>query len=315
MFRKSTPSLSSSFARAGLSATRIRSTMIFEPYRRAARTASRIVASSVTPMTVMTSAPAFAAISTSNAPVSIVLRSATMVFPGNDFLSCRTTSMPSDLTRGVPASSQSAPPSTASFAASNARLRCIWSRATCSTGSIERTYLAVSIKTYLPRRPQSCIYRRPSHRRHEDWDSRQRRGRACIGKRVRRPRPRGEDRLSQPEERGTRRVAAEGGRQGVHGDVRRGGEARRGLAPRGPGDGGRGRDQTRQARELRNQGSDRCHESARLLWRTGAGAVRRLERFPGRANPAAPSEREGREVLQHGLEHADGPPEVRGRRA
>src|SRR3989442_1520631 len=179
--------------------------MIFEPYRRAARTASRIVASSVTPMTVITSAPAFAAISTSNAPVSIVLRSATIVLPGNDFLSCRTTSMPSDLTRGVPASSQSAPPSTVSFAASRARLRCMWSRATCNTGSIERTYLAVSIKTYLPRRPQSRIYRRPRHRR--------------------------------------------------------------------------------------------------------------LEGFPGRADPAAPSEREGREMLQHGLEHADGRPEVRRRRA
>src|SRR2546422_1028400 len=106
-----------------------------------------IVASSVTPMTVMTSAPAFAAISTSNAPVSIVLRSATIVFPGNDFFSCRTTSMPSDLTSGVPASSQSAPPSTASFAASKARFRCMWSRATWRTGSMDRAYLALILKT------------------------------------------------------------------------------------------------------------------------------------------------------------------------
>src|SRR5204863_326659 len=83
-----------------LSGTRIRSTMILAPYRRAALTASRIVASSVTPITVTTSAPAFAAISTSKAPVSIVLRSATIVVPGNDFLSWRTTSIPSDLIQG-----------------------------------------------------------------------------------------------------------------------------------------------------------------------------------------------------------------------
>ena len=110
--------------------------MIFAPYRRAAFTASSIVASSVTPITVITSAPAFAAISISNAPVSIVFRSATMVLPGNSFRSCRRTSTPSDLIRGVPASIQSAPPSTASFAAWIARFACMKSRATCRTGSI-----------------------------------------------------------------------------------------------------------------------------------------------------------------------------------
>ena len=121
--------------------------MILAPYRRAALTASRIVASSVTPITVTTSAPAFAAISTSKAPVSIVLRSATIVVPGNDFLSWRTTSIPSDLIRGVPASSQSAPPSTASAAARRARLRCMWSRATWRTGSMDLVYLVRSINT------------------------------------------------------------------------------------------------------------------------------------------------------------------------
>src|SRR3972149_6568822 len=60
----------------------MRSTMILAPSRRAAFTASVIVASSVTPMTVTTSAPAFAAISTSRAPVSMTLRSATIVLPG-----------------------------------------------------------------------------------------------------------------------------------------------------------------------------------------------------------------------------------------
>src|SRR5437899_708107 len=62
-------------------------------------------------------------------------------------LQLRTTSMPSDLTSGVPASSQSAPPSTASFAASKARFRCMWSRATWRTGSMDRAYLALILKT------------------------------------------------------------------------------------------------------------------------------------------------------------------------
>ena len=123
--------------------------MILAPYRRAAFTASVIVASSVTPMTVTTSAPAFAAISTSRAPVSMTLRSATIVLPGQAFRRARTDSTPSDFTRGVPASIQSAPPATASFAAWTARLRCMKSRATCRTGSMgTAANLPLPIKTY-----------------------------------------------------------------------------------------------------------------------------------------------------------------------
>ncbi len=115
--------------------------MIFAPYRRAAFTASKIVASSVTPITVTTFAPALAAISTSSAPVSMTFRSATSTLSGNDFRRARTASTPSDFTSGVPASTQSAPPSTDSLAACSARFRCMKSRATCRTGfSIARAY-------------------------------------------------------------------------------------------------------------------------------------------------------------------------------
>ncbi len=128
------PSSSARFALAGRSATPIRSTMTFAPYWWAVRTASEIVPSSARPRTETTSAPALAAISTSKPPTSMVFMSATSTWPGNVFLRTRSASEPSDFSNGVPASIQSAPPSTASAAMSTARFRCIRSRATWRTG-------------------------------------------------------------------------------------------------------------------------------------------------------------------------------------
>jgi hypothetical protein len=128
------PSSSTRFALFTLSGTLIMSTMTAAPYFRAASTDSETVPSSDSPNTVMTSAPALAAISTSNAPTSMVFMSATSVLPGNSLLRARRHSAPSLLIRGVPASIQSAPPSRDSRAISSARFRCMRSRATCRTG-------------------------------------------------------------------------------------------------------------------------------------------------------------------------------------
>ena len=113
---RSTPILSSALARSTLSETLKRSTITFAPYFRAVSTASDMVGSDDSPRTTTTSAPDFAAISTSAPPTSMVFMSATIVFAGNVFFSSRMTSTPSLLMRGVPASIQSAPPSTASDA-------------------------------------------------------------------------------------------------------------------------------------------------------------------------------------------------------
>ena len=125
-----TPRASTCLARATLSGTLIMSTMTSAPYFLPARTASSIVASSASPRTVTMSAPALAMISTSKDPVSIVLVSAMIFFPGNSLFSVRTASAPSLLISGVPASIQSAPPSTASRAIATALFSCIRSKAT-----------------------------------------------------------------------------------------------------------------------------------------------------------------------------------------
>ena len=135
-----TPSFSTSFALLTLSGTLIMSTIISVPYFLPDSTASDIVESSASPRTVTMSAPAFAMISTSNAPVSMVLVSATILRPGNVLFIVRTASVPSLLMRGVPTSIQSAPPSTASCAMPTLLLSCIMSRATCKTGSMAKPY-------------------------------------------------------------------------------------------------------------------------------------------------------------------------------
>jgi hypothetical protein len=112
--------------------------MTSAPYNSPPRTPSAMVSSSEAPRIVTTSAPDFAAISTSNAPVSMIFMSATIRCDGNAFFSSRTASSPSLLISGVPASIQSAPPSTASFAAPNARERFSKSSATWRTGRSSR---------------------------------------------------------------------------------------------------------------------------------------------------------------------------------
>ena len=99
------------------SGTAMRSTTTCAPYFSPPRTASAIVSSSLAPSTVTRSAPAFAAISTSKEPVSMTFMSATTRLSWKARLSSRTAFRPSLLMSGVPASTQSAPPSTASFAA------------------------------------------------------------------------------------------------------------------------------------------------------------------------------------------------------
>ena len=121
-------------ARVTLSSTLIMSTMISAPYFLPAMTASSMVESSARPRTVTMSAPALAMISTSNAPTSIVLVSAIIFFPGNSLRSARTASAPSLLMRGVPASIQSAPPSTASWAMTMLLFSCMRSNAICNVG-------------------------------------------------------------------------------------------------------------------------------------------------------------------------------------
>jgi len=83
-------------------------------------------------------APAFEAASISMRPASIVLRSATMGMSGNSARSWRTASRPSLLMSGVPASSQSAPPSTASRAT-----RMAWPRLTKSSATWRTTSSSV----------------------------------------------------------------------------------------------------------------------------------------------------------------------------
>ena len=114
----------------------MRSAMIFTPYFRADFTASVMVLLSAAARMQMMSAPAFAAISVSKAPVSMVFMSATSGVSGNCCLSCLSMSMPSLLIRGVPASSKSAPPLCAAAAISRARWLLRRSRATCKTGFI-----------------------------------------------------------------------------------------------------------------------------------------------------------------------------------
>ena len=80
-----------------------------------------IVSSDAAPMTTATFAPDFAAISISARPASIVFVSQTIRRSGNSLRSARTASIPSLLRSGVPTSSQSAPPSTASRASRSAR--------------------------------------------------------------------------------------------------------------------------------------------------------------------------------------------------
>ena len=101
---RSTPISCSLTALAAGSGTLIRSTASRTPYFRADRSASSIVTSDEAPRTDTMPAPAFAAISTSAAPVSIVFMSATIVFLANAFFSARTAFMPSLLISGVPAS-------------------------------------------------------------------------------------------------------------------------------------------------------------------------------------------------------------------
>jgi len=96
---------------------------------------SRIVASEAAPSTATTSAPAFAAISTSARPASMIFMSATIVASGNSSRSFLTASRPSLLISGVPASSLRTPPSHASCAARSACERFAKSRASCSCGS------------------------------------------------------------------------------------------------------------------------------------------------------------------------------------
>ena len=77
-----------------------------------------------------TFAPAFAAISISARPASIVFMSATSVWRGNSARKRRIASRPSLLISGVPISIQSAPPPTASRASRSARSRSAKSSAT-----------------------------------------------------------------------------------------------------------------------------------------------------------------------------------------
>lgn len=165
-------------ALATLSGTLMRSTMTSAPYFLPAMTASSMVESSASPRTVTMSAPALAMISTSNEPVSMVLVSATILSPGNSLLSARTASAPSLLISGVPASTQSAPPVTASRAMTTALSSCIRSNATCRWGMT-----TPSSRPYIPfvgRSPDGAI-RTPGesfhppedgHARMVVWDSR-----------------------------------------------------------------------------------------------------------------------------------------------
>ena len=93
---------------------------------------SLMVESLAAPSTPTRPAPALAAYSTSMRPASIVFKSAKMSLSGNAALSSRTESRPSALISGVPASTQSTPPATASRAISTARGRSTKSRATCT---------------------------------------------------------------------------------------------------------------------------------------------------------------------------------------
>ena len=142
------PSSWTRFARATRSGTLMRSTMTSAPYFLPAMTASSMVASSARPRTVTMSAPALAMISTSNEPVSMVLVSAMILSEGNSLLSARTASAPSLLMSGVPASIQSAPPSTASRAMATALFSCMRSSATCRWGISE-----ASDADYIPMSP------------------------------------------------------------------------------------------------------------------------------------------------------------------
>ena len=131
---------SASLALLSLSGTLMRSNMTSAPYFLAAMTPSFRVPSSARPRMVITSAPALAMSSTSYPPTSMVLVSATIFIPGNSFLSVRIPSVPSLLMRGVPASSQSTPPATASLAMTTALL--IWwrSNAICNAGHMTAVY-------------------------------------------------------------------------------------------------------------------------------------------------------------------------------
>ena len=90
--------------------------MICTPYFRAALLASSMVELSEVASIATISAPAFAAISTSMAPVSTVFISATIFGYQEGISSFAHCVHPSLLMRGVPASIQSAPPATASLA-------------------------------------------------------------------------------------------------------------------------------------------------------------------------------------------------------
>ena len=93
---------------------------------------SLMVESLAAPSTPTRPAPALAAYSTSMRPASMVFMSAKMSLSGNAALSSRTAFRPSALISGVPASTQSAPPATASRATSRARGRSTKSSATCT---------------------------------------------------------------------------------------------------------------------------------------------------------------------------------------
>ncbi len=138
MQRYVAPSFSACIARSIIAGLPMRSIMSFAPYFRAEALASLMVASSAAARMLMMSAPAFAAISVSRAPVSMVFISATMVVFGNCSRSWRMMSMPSLFISGVPASNQSAPPLTASFAMVSALSALRRSNATCKTGFIEK---------------------------------------------------------------------------------------------------------------------------------------------------------------------------------
>ncbi len=117
------PIFSTSAALSTLFLTFIKSIIISELYFLAALIASFIVLSSEAPNMEIISAPAFDAISVSKSPVSIVFISAIIFLLGKIRFNSRIASIPSLLIRGVPASIQSIPPGTASFAIEIARSR------------------------------------------------------------------------------------------------------------------------------------------------------------------------------------------------
>src|SRR5688572_6373535 len=120
-----------------------------------------MVASDATARTVAIVAPAFAATSNSARPASMVFASQTTGTFGNSFRSARTASSPAALRSGVPTSSRSAPPSSASRAHLSARAVSTKSRAAWSRGMGGTILPRAPRKRAEPGRVHAGLHRAP----------------------------------------------------------------------------------------------------------------------------------------------------------